>query len=654
MTVALRIGWDVRGAPVALLAAALAAAVLSGGAPSLPTFGPPVGVIVRELPGAGNLPEGAVRSLGGDVGRQLGLIGGFVARVPQDRLDALRSAPGVAAVTPDAQIELHHAVDGYNPADDAGSWFHTAKSVKADMAWSSGLTGAGVGVALIDSGVVPVNGLTEPGKVVNGPDLSFESQAEHLRYLDTFGHGTHMAGLIAGRDDGKSPSQGNHDDFMGIAPGARILNVKVANAMGAADVSQVIAAIDWVIQHKDDAGMNVRVLNLSFGTDGVQDYVLDPLTYAVEVAWHHGIVVVVAAGNAGFGNAKLNNPAYDPYVIAVGSSDTKGTYNTDDDVVPDWSSRGDGTRNPDLVAPGKSVVSLRSPNSYADQTYPGGRVGSRFFRGSGTSQSAAVVSGAAALLIEQRPGITPDQVKKLLMDTATPMPVADPIAQGEGVVDLKDATRAPTPEHTQAWPPATGLGSLEAARGSGHIVDETGEELRGEIDIFGHPWDAESWSRQSWSRQSWSGGLWMGQVWAGDSWTTDAWNRQSWSGTSWERQSWSRQSWSRQSWSRQSWSGEAWSGQAWSADSWSRQSWSRQSWSSVGWGGEPIQLAAPEDTTSPADAPAGSPAPVEEPAPVATTEPSPEAEPSPDAEPAPDPEVSPAPETEAPQPPAAP
>jgi serine protease AprX len=353
MSRALAISWnDRKGGGRALIALLLATTLTMPGMAALREAGSAISVIVREDPWSDAGPEGAVRALGGEVGRHIGIIDGFVARVPQDRLDALRGVPGITSVTPDAEVHLLHAVDGYNPADDAGSWFHTAKSVKADMAWASGLTGQGVDVALIDSGVVPVNGLTAPGKVINGPDLSFESQAEHLRYLDTFGHGTHMAGLIAGRDDGQSPTQGNHDDFMGIAPGARVLSVKVANALGAADVSQVIAAIDWVVQHKNDNGMNVRVLNLSFGTDGVQDYQLDPLTYAAEVAWRHGIVVVVAAGNAGFGNAKLNNPAYDPYVIAVGASDTKGTYNTSDDVVPDWSSRGDGARNPDVVAPG--------------------------------------------------------------------------------------------------------------------------------------------------------------------------------------------------------------------------------------------------------------------------------------------------------------
>ena len=147
------------------------------------------------------------------------------------------------------------------------------------------------------------------------------------------------------------------------------------------------------MKHRRDNGLNIRVLNLSFGTDGEQDYLVDPLAFAAEVAWRKGIVVVVAAGNGGFGSAKLNNPAYDPFVIAVGGADGKGTHDWKDDVVPEWSSFGDGTRNPDLVAPGQSVVSLRVPGSFLDLQHPAGRVGStpRFFRGSGTSQAAAVL-----------------------------------------------------------------------------------------------------------------------------------------------------------------------------------------------------------------------------------------------------------------------
>ena len=286
--------------------------------------------------------------------------------------------------------------------------------------WNDGFRGQGVDVALIDSGVAAVDGLNAPGKVLHGPDLSFESQQDEFRHHDTFGHGTHMAGIIAGRDTAtpQPVQKGVQDHFVGVAPQARVTSLKVADSHGNTDVSQVLAAIDWVVQHRRDPGMNIRVLNLSFGTDGVQDYRFDPLTYAAEVAWRSGIVVVVAAGNRGDGSEKLDNPAYDPFVLAVGGADGRATYDVADDVIGDFSSHGDASRVPDLVAPGTSIVSLSAPGSRADVENPAARVGTRQLRGSGTSQAAAVVSGAAALVVSQRPGITPDQVKELLTPTA--------------------------------------------------------------------------------------------------------------------------------------------------------------------------------------------------------------------------------------------
>jgi hypothetical protein len=372
------------------------------------------------------------------------------------------------------------------------------------------------------------------------------------------------------------------------APGARLVSVKVASATGATDVSQVLAAIDWVVQHRHDSGLNIRVLNLSFGTDGTQPYTIDPLSYAAEVAWRRGIVVVAAAGNAGYGSEKLNNPAYDPYLLAVGALDDNGTRSSADDVVPEWSSRGDGVRNPDLVAPGKSIVGLRNPGSEVDLTNPEGRVGERFFRGSGTSQAAAVVSGAAALLLDKRPGLTPDQLKSLFTSTASRLQKADPVAQGAGVLNLRAAAAARTPSATQRHIPSEGTGSLEGARGSAHI-EMDGDALSGEQDIFGEPWDGATWAPNSWSQTSWSGGLWNSKEWAGDSWSRNSWSRNSWSGVVWSRNSWSRNSWSDVYWTRNSWSGSQWEGEvwarnSWSADSWSRNSWSRNSWSSAYWG----------------------------------------------------------------------
>jgi serine protease AprX len=544
-----------------------------------------VSVIVREEPGAGDAAERQIQYAGGTVQRHIGIIHGFVARVPEGSITSLSRAPGIHSITLNRRVHLQSS--GFDAKHEAGSMYNVARAINADHLWKKGYTGSGVGVALIDSGVVPVPGLTVPGKVVNGADLSFESPADNLRHLDTYGHGTHMAGIIAGRDS--SVASGDEKkakgEFVGVAPGAHILNVKIANAQGATDVSQVLAAIDWVVQHRNDNGMNIRVLNLSFGTDGVQDYRVDPLTYAAEVAWRRGIVVVVAAGNSQFGTSKLNNPAYDPYVIAVGAADTRGTQSVSDDVVPSWSAHGDASRRVDMVAPGQSLVSLRDPGSNLDMTHPGARMGDRFFRGSGTSQAAAVVSGAAALLVQQRPGITPDQVKALLMDTAAPLPSADPSAQGAGLIDMKAARDAATPAASQSHELSTGTGSLEAARGTVHVVDPNGVELRGEQDIFGAPWEGNSWSGNSWSGNSWSGGTWNGNSWSGNSWSGNSWSGNSWSGNSWSGNSWSGNSWSGNSWSGNSWSGNSWSGNSWSGNSWSGNSWSGNSWSGNSWSG---------------------------------------------------------------------
>jgi serine protease AprX len=440
-------------------------------------------------------------------------------------------------------------------------------------------------VALIDSGVLPVEGLTTPGKVVNGPDLSFDSQHPDAQHLDAFGHGTHLAGIIAGKDAGATvASKGKPAGrgFVGVAPDATVVNVKVAASDGAVDVSQIIAALDWTVQHRNDNGMNIRVVNLSFGTDGTQPYQLDPLAHAVESAWRHGLLVVVAVGNGGNLTSTVNNPATDPFVLAVGASDHRGTPGRKDDVVAGFSARGSAARTPDLVAPGRSIVSLRSPGSSADLGSPGAVVNDdrgapRLFRGSGTSQAAAIVSGSAALLLQQRPELTPDQLKELLTSTATGFKGTDVRLQGAGLIDVQRAVRTKTPsvaESVQPFAPSTGHGTLEGARGSVHVADpRTDTPLTGEKDIFGAGWDGQSWSQLAAAGQSWSGGDWNGQSWSGQSWSGQSWSGQSWSGQSWSGQSWSGQSWSGQSWSGQSWSGQSWSGQSWSGQSWSGQSW---------------------------------------------------------------------------------
>lgn len=585
--VAERISWEDskrgRSLKAVLVSAAmvtLAATLVHPAAVSAVPDSRSIQIIVRQVPGAGSAPELAVEALGGEVGRPLRILQGFSATLPEDAVQLLARAVGVRAVVPDASLSPL-GVDFVGPGGIARSYSALPEFIGAREYWDTGVTGEGVDVALIDTGVAPVAGLGAPDKVVNGPDLSFESQVPELRYLDTNGHGTHIASIIAGRDEGVTfpVGSGTHEEFLGIAPDAGLVNVKVGDAYGATDVSQVIAAIDWVVQHRNDVGMNIRVLNLSYGTDGTQSYELDPLTYAAEVAWRKGIVVVAAAGNEGFGSAKLNNPAYDPFVVAVGAADLGRTAKNI--KVASWSSTGNGTRNPDLLAPGNSVVGLRTPGSLVDLQYPVSE-DPRFLKGSGTSQAAAVVSGAAALLLEDRPNLTPDQVKALLVRSATPLRNTDPRAQGAGVIDLRRARRLRVPNAVQNWPRSTGLGSLELARGSNHLV--TGDvELRGEQDIFGTPWNPAAWAATAGS-SSWSGGLWNGEQWTGEGWTGISWASNTWAIEPWTKSSWSGDDWEKSSWSKNSWSASnSWSGEIWTKSSWSSSSFAKSSWSTGGW-----------------------------------------------------------------------
>jgi len=482
--------------------------------------------------------------------------------VPRRFAVALGSLAMVAtAVSPAATMAT-----GYNPALDVNSLYNTTLYTGAQAWWSAGYTGAGVDVAIIDTGVSPVEGLSTPGKVVYGPDLSFESQDPSLQHLDTNGHGTFMAGIIAGRGSSALPGgyAGNSSTFLGVAPDARIVSLKVGVADGGTDVSQVIAAIDWVVQHRNDNGMNIRVLNLSFGTDSNQSYLVDPLSFAVEQAWKAGIFVVVATGNEGYvaRTGTLTNPAYDPKIFAVGASDSMGTLTQSDDMVATFSSTGSNARYVDVVAPGAHLVSLRVPGSYIDQVYRAtGFVADGLFRGSGTSEAAAFVSGAAALAIQQRPGLSPDSLKKQFLSNTRSLIGFSSRRQGQGEVDMLKmlgsmAFNVPKQWSSVDW--STGVGSLELSRGTDHLTRD-GVLLVGDRDIFGHSFDSVAMAALEAAAASWSGGVWNGNAWTGDGWAGNSWSGNSWSGNSWSGNSWSGNSWSGNSWSGNSWSGAYWS-----------------------------------------------------------------------------------------------
>jgi serine protease AprX len=359
----------------------------------------------------------------------------------------------------------------YDASADGYSLYNDALDIGADTYYNAGKFGQGIDVALVDSGVAPVAGLTN--NVIDGPDYSFESQAKYgahanpdLVHNDSFGHGTHMGSIIAGADGDPAaissrthkPNWQDPKQFYGIAPKSRLVSVKVADSGGVADVTQVVLAIDWVVQHRHDNGMNIRVLNLSYGFHPAQDGD-NSLTFAVQQAWKAGIVVVAADGNGGSNKGGLLAPASDNVALAVGSYDDGGTVkDRRDDNTSEYSQKG-LHRSPDVVAPGAHVLGLHDIGSAQDGMIIGdcakhastknpwyspvfGTAG-RFVRGSGTSQAAAVASGVVALMLSQNPNLTPEQVRGILRSTARDMNLQDTgRIQGKGEIDAASAFNA--------------------------------------------------------------------------------------------------------------------------------------------------------------------------------------------------------------------
>ena len=514
----------------------------------------------------------AVRTVGGRVGAALPLVDGVAATVPADRLPELAATPGVVAVTKERQVRF--SATGTDAVKGASGY---ASPASLGAAWSTGNRGAGVGIAVIDTGVSSVDGLA--GRLVHGPDLSGEGTT-----IDTHGHGTVMAGVAAGAAAGS----GTHS---GVAPEATVVAVKVAGRNGAVDVSTMLQAMHWVSAYADEYG--IRVLNLSWGTDSTQDPAVDPLNHAVQRLWQQGIVVVVAAGNSGPHAGTITKPADDPMVLTVGAYDDKGDLSDRNDTVPAWSSRGPtaaGLAKPDLVAPGRTLVSLRSPGSEVEAANPKALVGSSAIKGSGTSQAAAVVSGLSALVLAEHPTWTPDQVKRALTSSAAPLTAGARTDQGAGRVRLAAAlTTAPGPATWQS-PTASGLGSLEASRGSSHVEvvcpDAGGTTVvAGELDTACEGWDGSKWTGSKWTGSKWTGSKWTGSKWTGSKWTGRAWTGGTWTGDAWSGEAWTGSTFAGSKWTGSKWTGSKWTGSKWTGSKWTGSKWTGSTWSGSKWTG---------------------------------------------------------------------
>jgi serine protease AprX len=516
----------------------------------------PATQIVRLRPGT-TLVEGRalVRAAGGHVTGTLPIINSVAARMSAGSVSAIARDPHVVAVTANSgvapQAVTPGAVDAAaDPAltapADAGPTVPVdpASTVPADAtpspsggtpqaavdtsrlasaypasvfapaAWGT-TTGRGVGVAVIDTGIDgdlrDFAGADGTSRVV----ASVVTNAAATTAADTYGHGTHVAGIIAGdgtRRDAADPAAGR---YIGIAPEANLVSIKAGDDDGNATILDVINGLQFVVDHKDDYG--IRVVNLSLESTTAESYQTDPLDAAVEAAWFHGIVVVAAAGNRGTApDAADHAPGNDPFVITVGAVDDQGTQTPDDDAYATWSSVGrtqDGVDKPDVGAPGAHIVSTLAPGSDFTRLCPDCIVDGEYIRAGGTSMAAPVVSGVAALMLQRHPDWTPDQVKGTILATRRQLP------GGVEEVDAQAAT-------TQAAPTTANT----TGRAPNDLIDPT----TGGIDYARSSWSRSSWSTApdalaaGWARSSWSCACAPASSAAADA-TRSSWSRSSWS-----------------------------------------------------------------------------------------------------------------------------
>ncbi len=365
--------------------------------------------------------------------------------------------PALGAAAAGSPMALDRAA---RPDALPGELARVAAAIGADDLWAEGIDGRGVGVALVDSGVGPAAGL-DTDAVIVGPDFTDDAGTARA-HLDATGHGTHLAGIIAGRTLSGTGAIG---DFTGLAPAAHIVSLKVVASDGTTDPRNVVEAVDWAVAHRVE--LNIRVLNLAYTTNQFAGWRVDPLEQAATRARNAGIVVVVAAGNDG-GESPLRSPASSAATLVVGAVEADGT------VAP-FSSRGDAARRVDVMAPGRSIVSVVPRGSAPLREHPESVLEGVLIKATGTSQAAAVVSGAAALVVQAHPWMNPDEIRTALT------------ASAPTTLDLSAA---------KLDSPAVSLA------GAGETAEWHGQE-----------WHGQEWHGQEWHGQEWHGQEWHGQEW---------------------------------------------------------------------------------------------------------------------------------------------
>jgi serine protease AprX len=372
------------------------------------------------------------------------LNGAMAIEVTDAQLDALKQNPMFAHISGDLPVAGDMAITNRVTAADA-LWQGTSGGLLG-LGGTSGYTGTGVGVAVLDSGIATHTALDS--RVVARVNLVSDEAGVTG---DPFGHGTHLAGIIGGN---RTAATYVTSAFAGgSAPSVRLIDVRVLGSTGSGRTSDVIAGIDWVIANR--LTYNIKVINLSLGHPVTEPSATDPLCQAVARAVAAGITVSVSAGNYGLTSTGapvlggITSPGNSPAALTVGALDTHGTVDPADDTVAPFSSRGPARYEivvkPDVVAPGRRIVSLEAQSSYISGTYPQWHVAgsgkNAYLRLSGTSMSTAVVSGGIALLLSAEPSLTPAQVKIALQMGARFMPNEGLVGAGAGSVNFAQALK---------------------------------------------------------------------------------------------------------------------------------------------------------------------------------------------------------------------
>jgi len=482
--------------------------------------------VMVNAPGALNQVSATI-PLGVDV-TELPLVGSVAAFLTPEEIQALGDASFVTDIVADNPV---HGFD-YRSTMDVTNLTIGLGDVRAPA--TGGPAGDGVTVAVLDSGVATNTDLAD-SRIVGWKDFVNGQPTPY----DDAGHGTYVAGLIAGDGTASLPREngGATVQFRGVAPAADIVGIKVLDEIGQGRTSTLIAGIAWVIAHKND--YNIRVLNISIGGNPVASFTRDPVDQAVEAAWRRGITVVCAAGNEGdFGPGGILSPGNDPFVITAGATDTQETADVSDDVVASYSSVGptlfDEVAKPDLVAPGYRLISLRTQGSYIDTNFPENVIPvadylapttsaepvSNYLMLSGTSTSAPVVAGAAALMIGADPSLTPNDVKVRLMGAADHVAGASANQQGAGTLDV-DGALAST---TRANGPA-----LSAFLGEGRKLFTNGDYNK---------WQKRAWEKYGWTKYAWTKYAWTKYAWTKYAWTKYAWTKYAWTKYAWTKYAW--------------------------------------------------------------------------------------------------------------------